>query len=66
MQRPAELPYLAQGETCPAAAELMGRLAEEKPTHSRCPQPAGLCPAVRTGGRRQRRARPAAAGAGRH
>ena len=30
-----ELPYLAKGETCPAAAELMGRLAEEKPTHSR-------------------------------
>ena len=29
-----ELPYLAKGETCPAAAELMGRLAEEKPTHS--------------------------------
>ena len=26
-----ELPYLAKGETCPAAAELMGRLAEEKP-----------------------------------
>ena len=25
-----ELPYLAKGETCPAAAELMGRLAEEK------------------------------------
>ena len=34
-ERPAELPYLAKGETCPAAAELMGRLAEEKPTHSR-------------------------------
>ena len=31
-----------------------------------CPQPAGLCPAVRTGGCRQRFARPAAAGAGRH
>ena len=30
-----ELPFLARGETCPAAAELMGRLAEEKPTHSR-------------------------------
>ena len=30
-----ELPYLAKGETCPAAAELMGRLAEEKPAHSR-------------------------------
>ena len=30
-----ELPFLARGETCPAAAELMGRLAEEKPAHSR-------------------------------
>ena len=30
-----QLPDLAKGETCPAAAELMGRLAEEKPTHSR-------------------------------
>ena len=30
-----ELPYLAKGETCPAAAELMGRLAGEKSTHSR-------------------------------
>ena len=30
-----ELPYLAKGETCPAAAELMGRLAEEKASHSR-------------------------------
>ena len=30
-----ELPYLAKGETCPAAAELMGRLAEEAPGRSR-------------------------------
>ena len=27
-----ELPFLARGETCPAAAELMGRLAQEKAT----------------------------------
>ena len=30
-----ELPFLARGETCPAAAELLDRLAEEKETHSR-------------------------------
>ena len=30
-----ELPFLAKGSSCPAAAELMGRLAEEKETHSR-------------------------------
>ncbi len=30
-----ELPYLARGETCPAAAELLDRLAAEKSTHSR-------------------------------
>ena len=26
----SEMPFLARGETCPAAAELMGRLAEEQ------------------------------------
>lgn len=30
-----ELPFLAKGGSCPAAAELMDRLAEEKETHSR-------------------------------
>ena len=30
-----ELPFLARGSSCPAAAELMDRLAEEKETHSR-------------------------------
>ena len=30
-----ELPFLAKGGSCPAAAELMGRLAEEKSSHSR-------------------------------
>ena len=30
-----QLPFLAKGSSCPAAAELMGRLAEEKETHSR-------------------------------
>ena len=30
-----ELPFLAKGDSCPAAAELMDRLAEEKETHSR-------------------------------
>ena len=30
-----ELPFLAKGETCPAAAELMDRLASEKESHSR-------------------------------
>ena len=30
-----ELPFLARGETCPAAAELMDRLASEKESHSR-------------------------------
>ncbi len=30
-----ELPFLARGETCPAAAELMRRLADEKQSHSR-------------------------------
>ena len=30
-----ELPFLAKGGSCPAAAELMGRLAEEKAAHSR-------------------------------
>ena len=30
-----QLPFLAKGSSCPAAAELMGRLAEEKATHSR-------------------------------
>ena len=30
-----ELPFLAKGGSCPAAAELMGRLAEEKFSHSR-------------------------------
>ena len=30
-----ELPFLAKGGSCPAAAELMDRLAEEKTTHSR-------------------------------
>ena len=30
-----ELPFLAKGSSCPAAAELMGRLAEEKASHSR-------------------------------
>lgn len=30
-----ELPFLARGETCPAAAELMGQLAAEPDTHSR-------------------------------
>ena len=30
-----ELPFLARGETCPAAAELMGRLAEERDASER-------------------------------
>ena len=30
-----ELPFLAKGGSCPAAAELMDRLAEEKAAHSR-------------------------------
>ena len=30
-----ELPFLARGETCPAAAELLGRLAAEPPAHTR-------------------------------
>ena len=30
-----ELPFLARGETCPAAAELMGRLAEEQDASER-------------------------------
>ena len=30
-----ELPFLGKGGSCPAAAELMGRLAEEKSSHSR-------------------------------
>ena len=30
-----ELPFLAKGGSCPAAAELMGRLAEERSSHSR-------------------------------
>ena len=30
-----ELPFLARGETCPAAAELLDRLAEERESHSR-------------------------------
>ena len=30
-----ELPFLAKGGSCPAAAELMGRLAEEKSSHNR-------------------------------
>ena len=30
-----ELPFLAKGGSCPAAAELMDRLAEEKTAHSR-------------------------------
>ena len=30
-----ELPFLARGETCPAAAELLGRLAAENPAHTR-------------------------------
>ena len=30
-----ELPFLAKGGSCPAAAELMGSLAEEKSSHSR-------------------------------
>ena len=30
-----ELPFLAKGETCPAAAELLDRLASEKESHSR-------------------------------
>lgn len=30
-----ELPFLARGETCPAAAELMGQLAAEPDSHSR-------------------------------
>ena len=29
------MPFLARGETCPAAAELMGRLAEERDTSER-------------------------------
>ena len=31
----SEMPFLARGETCPAAAELMGRLAEERDTSER-------------------------------
>ena len=31
----SELPFLARGETCPAAAELMGRLAEERDASER-------------------------------
>ncbi|MGN0707677.1 MAG: helix-turn-helix transcriptional regulator [Faecalibacterium sp.] len=30
-----ELPFLARGETCPAAAELLGRLSAENPMHTR-------------------------------
>ena len=45
-----ELPYLAKGETCPAAAELMGRLAEEKPTHSRARSQRGQRPLRVAGG----------------
>ena len=36
-----ELPFLAKGGSCPAAAELMDRLAEEKGPQP-CPQPVGL------------------------
>ena len=31
----SEMPFLARGETCPAAAELMGRLAEERDASER-------------------------------
>ena len=31
----SEMPFLARGETCPAAAELMGRLAEERDAPAR-------------------------------
>ena len=62
-----ELPFLARGETCPAAAELLGRLCR-RGRHAPQPgcQPAGLCPALRACGGRQRRPAPAAAGGGRH
>ena len=32
----SEMPFLARGETCPAAAELMGRLAEERDASGGC------------------------------
>lgn len=41
-----ELPFLAKGGSCPAAAELMDRLAEEKDRPQPCPQPVGLRTAV--------------------
>ena len=55
-------PFPARGESCPGAAELMDRLAGGGVQRQPGPQPDGVCLAVRTGQRRQRRPAPAAPG----
>ena len=62
-----ELPFLARGETCPAAAELLGRLAAEADTpRSRAASQLAFALLCELAGAGQRRPASAAAGGGRH
>lgn len=64
--RAAPAAVSGKGFLLPCRCRADGPPGRRKRDPQPCPQPAGLCAAVRTGGCRQRFALPAAAGAGRH